>query len=179
MYVGWYGVTKQVLAAAENHREQHQLVDIDEVVLHQTVDHVGTAVDQDVLPRLLLDVGDPLRPIFPQDLGVLPRCLAQAGRDDVLLRRVHALRELGVLVGSGPEGGPDQVSSAPQEKGVHLRELTGQKVLELLRLASERPGVLARIAVLLEAGRLHNAVERHELGDDQPSRHHGHCRSAG
>jgi hypothetical protein len=51
-------VSEETFPAPQNDREDHESVLIDEVMLHQRVDEVGTAVDQDVPTVLLLQLGD-------------------------------------------------------------------------------------------------------------------------
>jgi hypothetical protein len=46
--------------------------------------------------------------------------------------------------------------------------LVADEPLHLLGLKAQAPRVLA-VRMLLEAGRLHNAVQRHELRDHEPS----------
>src|SRR4029450_11347932 len=105
--------------------------------------------------------------ISRQDRGVVPAGSLEGARDDVLRDLVDAPGELLVAGGRGPEGGPDLVGPAAEKQrgGPHQLVLVPPLVLGVL--ATERPGVPA-VAVLVESGRLHDAVDRQQRGEDQP-----------
>src|SRR5207237_8474412 len=56
-------VLEEALAGAQNDREDHQAVLVDEVVLHQGPDELGAAVDEDFALAALLQLRDLARDV--------------------------------------------------------------------------------------------------------------------
>jgi hypothetical protein len=78
------------------------------------------------------------------------------------------IREPLVPRGRRPERRPDLKGRAAEEERVDLLELGDLVPMHLLVREAKRPPVLA-VSVLFVPGRLHDAVERHELGHDDPA----------
>ena len=66
-------VVEQALAAAEDQREHHQSVLVDDLVSDERVEKVGAPVEVDVPSRLTLQLPDPLDRVLGDDRRVLPR----------------------------------------------------------------------------------------------------------
>jgi hypothetical protein len=68
---------EKALSAAQNDGEDHESVFVDEVMLHQCLNEVTAAVDEDVASRLLLQLGDLLRDVAADECGVVPLRLSE------------------------------------------------------------------------------------------------------
>ena len=167
--VGVDPVAEQVLATAQDHREEDDPELIDQVAREQEVDQVGAAVGDEVAARLRLEPRDLLAGVAAKDGRVRPVGLLERLRDDVFRRAVDEVLQSARLGPGGPEGGPDVVRGPAEEERLRAERLLPVVVLELLVGHLHRPAV-PPVTVLLEAGRLHDPVEGHELGDDQSHR---------
>ena len=167
--VGVDPVAEQVLATAQDHREEDDPELIDQVAREQEVDQVGAAVGDEVAARLRLEPRDLLAGVAAKDGRVRPVGLLERLRDDVFRRAVDEVLQSARLGPGGPEGGPDVVRGPAEEERLRAERLLPVVVLELLVGHLHRPAV-PPVPVLLEAGRLHDPVEGHELGDDQSHR---------
>src|SRR5207245_3047421 len=105
----------------------------DEVMLPQRVDELRTAGDQDVLTGLLLQLGDFLGDVLPDQRRIAPLELVQRRRDNELRDAVHSIREL--VTGPGRPGlRKSCVGHAPREQSGGGEQLV---VLVLRPLVSE------------------------------------------
>jgi hypothetical protein len=86
--------------------------------------------------------------------------------ETTLRKGVDPVGKAVVTRGRRPERRPDLIRHAPEEQRADREELLDLEPLHVLCRVLERPGVLA-VGVLFLPGRLHDAVERHELGCDQ------------
>jgi len=157
-----------MLPAPENDGVDGEPVLVDEVVVHQGVDEVRAAGDQDVPAGLLFEIGDLFGDIATEERRVRPLHLLQALGDHVFRQRIHPVREPIISGRRRPEGRPDLIGDAPQEERVYPEDLVDLEALDVLGGVSQRPAVLP-VGMLFVPRRFHDAVERHELGCDQPS----------
>src|SRR6266511_1942727 len=86
-------LSKQTLSAPQHNRIHQEVELIDQVVLHQGADKLATAVDQQVLTGLLLQLGDLFCDVAFQRRGV-PLELVQCPRRHELGQAVHAVGKL-------------------------------------------------------------------------------------
>lgn len=147
-------VAEQPLPAAEENRVDHQPVLVHEAALGQRLHELRAPVDQDVVARLPLQLGD----VVQRDDGrVLPARVLERAGDHVLGHPVHLVGELpGLLrpgLGEALVGGASQQERARLADLVHLDGVALGAAVEL-----EGPAQLA--------GLLDDAVEGHERGDD-------------
>src|SRR3979490_2792785 len=75
---------KQAPALAEDDRVQHEPVEVDQVLLHQRIEELGAAGQQEVFTGHLLQLADFLRHVSVDQLRSRPVDLVEGGRDDVL-----------------------------------------------------------------------------------------------
>lgn len=115
--------TEQALPATQDHRVDRDPVLVDQAVVHQRIDQVGAACDQDVPTGLILQLSDFDRDVAAEKDRVLPRELLEAVRDDVLRKGVDPVGEALVTRSRGPERRPDVIGHAPEERGVDGEEL--------------------------------------------------------
>ena len=116
----------------------------------------------------LLQRGDLLGDVTPEERGVLPRGDVQGLGHHVLLEAVHPVGEPEVLGGGRPEQREDLIRHAPQEDRLGGEDLVDLEPLLVLGRASQRPGVLP-VPVVLVSRCLDDAVQRHELRHDDAS----------
>ena len=137
---------KQALAGAENDREDHEPVLVDEVVLAQGPDQVAAAGDEDVSRHLLLELRDLAGDVAADHRRVLPRGIGvgERGRDDVLGHAVHLLAEV-VGAHRRPRLGEALVGDPAEQLRVGRHQLV---VLELVAVLAavelEHPAAFAR-----------------------------------
>ena len=145
---------EEPLAAAEEHREDHQPVLVDEAVLDQRVRERGAAGDEDRAAVALLQLRDRCRDVALEQRRVVPVELRQGCRCDVFRHRVHLVRK--VAFPRRPRLGEALVGDAPEQERLGLEYLV-QLVLHLLRSdeVTHPAGVRVR---RLAAGRLDDAV---------------------
>jgi hypothetical protein len=101
------------------------------------------------------------------DRGVLPVGTGERVRDDVLRSLVDLPLQLRISGRRRPERRPDLPRAAAEQERVRAADLLRVEALVLFVLDSERLRVPA-VAMLVEAGSLHDAVERDEGGDHEP-----------
>src|SRR5215204_1959262 len=163
-------VREDALSDPEDDREDHQAQHIDEISLEQAVDQRVAAMGQDVPLDLALEARDVVE--APQDRRVLPGRLLERRGDHVLRHRVEPLGEGGrglvvSLLPLGPRRREALVGDAAEQHHLGVvRLLRLDLVLALVRELERPRGVFV---VLLAARRLHDAVHRNELGDDDPA----------
>jgi hypothetical protein len=159
-------VLEQPLPRTQYHREDHQPVLVDEVVLHQRLHELRAAGDEEVATRPLFQLRDRLGDVTLDHRGVVPVCTLERSRDDELRHRVHLLGEPGLVRPRRPGRGETFVGLAPQEQRVG-----GENLVELELVAFRAPVELKGPAAALEAfgsARVfHHAVQRHELRYDE------------
>ena len=161
-------VAEQVLAAAQDDRVDEQPVLVDQVVAQQLVDQVRAAVHQQVAARLRLQRPDLGGHVARDDRRVAPVGPLERVRHDVLRDAVHPVGQFGVAAaGRRPERRPDLPGPAAQQERVGRHRLGLVVDLVLVVLDAQRPRVPAA-PVLVEPGRLDDAVDGHERGHDQP-----------
>ena len=154
---------EQAQPAADGDREDHEAVLVHEVVGHQRVEERATAGDEQrpavTLPELLNLLDD----VAADERAVRPFELAQRRRDDVL---GHAVDLVGHRAFSlRPRTGETLVGHAAEQMRLSLEHLAELEV-HFLR-PHEGPGPAGVRMPRLPTGRLHHAVERHELRHDQ------------
>ena len=151
---------EEALALAEGDREDEQVVAVDEPGLGQALRERRAAVHEDVAAVALLELGDLVD--RAQHRGVVPLGVAQRGGHDVLRHRV-VLRE---LLHGRPDGRELVVADAADE---HRAGLDLLAALDLVGLLDERDLLEgpARPRVVAAAGRVDDAVEADEFGDDE------------
>ena len=159
-------VAEQSLAAAQDHREDHQPIFVHEVVPDEGGDQVRAAVDHDIAAYLLLELPHFAVHVTAQDGGVAPFDRPERARDHVLGDLVHEPSEV-VVLRRRPEEGEDQVGRPTKQDRARVADLLELVLLRLLVLPPQRPGIPPG-PMLLEPRRLHDAIERHELRHDQP-----------
>ena len=158
-------VGEQALALAQDDREDHQPVLIDQPVLGQGVHQLGAALDEQVAAGLVLDRRDLGRDVAAQHGGVAPGRFAgrQGARYDVLMDAVHPLAEV-IAAHARPRRGEPLVGDPAEQERPGLEQFL---VLELIAFR-------AAVKVKGPPGLFHHPVERHELGDHDLS----HVRSS-
>src|SRR3954471_7796465 len=161
-------VPEEPLAATEDDRIDQQPIFIDQLVPKQLVDEIWAAIDEKIAARLLLEPRHARRDIARDDRRVVPVGPLERVRYDVLRDAVHLLDQF--LVADRlrrPERGPDLPGPTPEQERLGIHRLGLVEDLVLVRLEAERPGI-ATAPVLIEPGRLDDAVEGHERGDHEP-----------
>jgi hypothetical protein len=73
---------RKALATAQDNRVDRDPVLVDQAVVHQRIDQVGAAGDQDVPARLVLQPPDLVCDVAAEERRVLPRKLLETLRDD-------------------------------------------------------------------------------------------------
>jgi hypothetical protein len=122
-----------------------------------------TTTSPSVSPPQLRDVLDE---VAAQHRRVVPLRILEGRRDDVLRHVVELVRELAGHL--RPGRGKALVGHAPEEQGVGLERLVELELLALRPAVDlERPAAV--LEVLAAARRLHDPVQRNELGYDDPS----------
>src|SRR5262249_37088149 len=103
------------LSVAQHHREDHDVVLINQVVLDQRLQKMRTAVDLERRAILLLEALDVWSSVSPDDLGWSPVRTIERVADDVLGRPVQWSVTL-FSARLGPMRGKDLVGLASQEE---------------------------------------------------------------
>ena len=133
-------------------------------------DEVGAAVDDQVAAGLVLESGGSPSPRSPRRTSCSPSRGSRSVFETTYFGIARSARPSRRRSGAGrPEGRPDVEGRPAEEQRVRVEDLLAAERLERGVADLHRPGVPAR-SVLLEPGRLHHAVERHELDDDEPHR---------
>jgi hypothetical protein len=154
-------VAEQPLPAAEDHREHHEAQLVDEPVLEQALDELGTAVDDDLAVGLVSQPRDRLGQVALEHRRVVPLRVLQGRGDDVLRHLVEPVRELAVA--RRPRLGEPLVGPAAEQQRVRGHRLVELELVPLVA-ASDLEGPAAVLEVLRPARILHDPVERDELG---------------
>jgi hypothetical protein len=160
-------IREQVLPAAEDHRVHEDPVLVDKIVLEEIAEQVGAAIDDELPARSLLEVRDLRSQVARQDRGVVPVGVLEGVRHHVFGHRVQLLGER--AGGRRPERRPDLPRPAAEQQRLCGSELALVVDLVLTLLDAQRPGIAA-VTVLVEAGPLDHAVERHERRHHEPHR---------
>ena len=160
-------IAEQALAAAQDDRVDEEAELVDQVVAQELVDEIRTAVDEELAARLRLQRRDLVGHIAREDRRVVPVGAFQRVGHDVLRDGVHLLGHLDVATaGRRPERRPDLPRPPAQQKRVRGHRLGPVVDLVLVGLDPKGPRV-APGPVLVEPGRLDDAVEGHEGSHDE------------
>ena len=151
---------EEALALAERDGEDEQVVTVDEAGLGEALRERRAAVHDDVPAVALLELGDLVE--RAQHRCVVPLGVGQGRRDDVLGHRVVLVE----LVHLRPDGRELVVADAAEQHRAGLELLAA---FDLVRLLDERDLLEgpAGARVVAAAGRVDDAVEGDELGDDE------------
>src|SRR5512132_290839 len=162
LQVGLAAVAEEALALPQRHREDHQPVLVDQPVRVERADDVAAAVDQDVLPGLLLQRRYLFREISLEQRPVPGQGLCQAPRRDVLGQRVHADGEVAfALLHRWPRGREALEGHAPEQERVAREELIGLVLGQLVVEVGVRPAAVLDLSD--PAGIGDDPVESHVL----------------
>src|SRR4051794_3103510 len=154
-------LAEQPPARAEQGREDHQPQLVDQAALEQRLRESAAAADE----QLALEAR---QLVERHDVRVVPVRVGQRARDDVLRHRVELVREAELVRAAGPGGREALVSNAAEQQRVRVHHLVELEAVALLAaLEAERPA--AALEALGTARVLEDAVERDELGDDDPA----------
>src|ERR687889_971710 len=160
---------KGLLARPEDHREDHQVDLVDEVALDQLLHQAVAPRHLQLAVELLLQLAHLGRRVAAvEDRRVVPLRVLERRRDDELRHRVELVGELALAL--RPGAGEALIGASADQQGVRL---SGLVQLELVAVVT--PVELERPTGVLEPGlasrRLHHAVERYELRDNDPCWH--------
>ena len=162
-------IAEEMLPAPQDDGEEEEPELVHEVVLEEPVDEVGAAVDEQVTLPLRLEPPDLLGQVAAKEEGVRQLGPDKGLRHDVLRNVDDPLLEPPGVGAGAPERRPDLVGRPSEEQcGGALRVLLVE-ALELIIADPQGPRV-PPVAVLLEPGRLHDPVDRQEVGDHEPHR---------
>src|SRR3989442_2566680 len=151
---------EEAFPATKAKRVDDQPEFVDQAVRQQRPYQAGTAVDDDVLPRLLFQLRDFRHKITLDQVRIVPRELRQGPRRDELRHAVEPVREPVRVFPAGPSRREPLIRHASQENRVRGEGLVELELLGLL--APEWEGPLL--------GRFDDAVQRHEQGGGQRAR---------
>ena len=162
--VGPTDIVEQALPLAEGERVHRQAELVDQARPQEGLGQGGAAGDEDVVALLGLQRGDGFQRVALQHLGVLPRRVLQRAGDHVLPHRVHLVGE-GISAPLRPGPGEALVLHPSEQQRVGRLQLRGLEHAEVVAPVGHGPRSV-RVAVLA-AGRLHHAIQGHELAHDQ------------
>src|SRR5438309_4604005 len=151
---------EEALSATQDKWVDEQPEFVDQAVRQQRPYQAGTAVDDDVPPRLLFQLRDFGRKIALDQVGIVPRELRQGPRRDELRHAVEPVREPVRVFPAGPSRREPLIRHTSQEERVRGEGLVELELLGLLAPEWEAP--------LL--GRFDDAVQRHEQCGGQGAR---------
>src|SRR5262249_2685889 len=106
-------VSEEALPAAEEDREDHQVVAIDQLVVHQGLEHIGAAVNLELGSVLLLEALDLRNDVALDEVRRPPVGALERGGDDVLGGPVQWASAL-FVAGVRPIGSEDVVGLAAE-----------------------------------------------------------------
>src|SRR5262249_11222189 len=145
---------EELLPGPEKERVDDEPVLVDESKPRELVDDLTAAVDEQVVPRLVLELLN-RRPEVALDDRRVPLRPAQRSRRDELRHRVHLAAELsGLRFHRRPRGGEALVGDAAEDERVARVEVLLLEVGQLIVPVGRRPG-----------GVLDDAVERDVDGE--------------
>src|ERR1700675_2195054 len=150
-------LSEETFARPEDDRVHHEAVEIDQVLLHQRIEDLPAAGEQQVVAGLSLQPANLLRQIPFDQLRTRPFHLAQRRRDHVLGHGVHLFAELASPFHVWPGGREPFVGLAPEQQRVAGLQLSP---LELPCLVIEEGAGPA-------TGLLEHTIEREVFGGDQ------------
>lgn len=148
---------------AEHHREDKQPVLVDQVVLQQRLQQVGTAPALQAPAGLLPELPKFGNHVALEQAGVVPGDTLEAARHHVLWPRVERGRDGVIRVGDlGPVTGEDVIGLAPEQETVGVRDsLDDQPPHDIFDIGGLPASMQeATLWILVgAAGSLHDAVQ--------------------
>lgn len=166
------GLVEKALAPPEHHRKSPHVVLVDQRGGLQRPDQVPAADDLQVGAHLRLERGDCRGDIAMQQGRVVPAQSGQRARRNMLLRGIERRRNRVALRLIRPERREYLVSPAPEHQlAVPAVEPRSRDVHALVRVV-EHPTAKGKTAggiFFRSAGRLHDAIQRHECGCNELS----------
>jgi hypothetical protein len=124
--VRWQAARQGILPTssdAEDHREDHEAVLVDQLVTRQCLNQLRAASNQNVATGLLLQPGHFIEDVAGQDRRVVPVGLLQRCRDDVLWHRVHPFGEANLVFDGRPGSSEALVRFAAEQLRVRIEQL--------------------------------------------------------
>src|SRR5579863_85439 len=169
-------VAEEALALAERHREDQHAEFVDEAVLPKRLEEAARALDEKVGAVLALEIFKRCDDVLAQPLAVPPGELRLGARSDIFCDAIEGAGDRAVRIADiGPVCGENVVGLAAEQQIKRPAENFAERSAE--RLVKIRGGPAAELkaagrVLLRAAGRLHDAIEAQEGGDDD-SAHFG------